>query len=510
MSIDIAKATRSNRTYSRQLGWSSRFRQISQVLGFVASTPGEEQFALAVADWQPRHGLRMDGIVGPGTWARLRPLTTFSAAAAPLPGWLSAPSAQDSAASPRRQSAPGSAPVTGPSRLFGTRSSNSISRSRAYSNQPLIPPEELELHLAFMRIRSTVRAMGRLHASVEWACRQMYLIMDDPATLGEMQDHMEAVARAMLTQGEMAGEYGEAVSNHLVSSSRENRHSLGRDRPSRSIIPRLAVIADLRSDATFFGVDFDAEFNRAVEDQWQALQEVAWIEALVLIAMLLTDVGLTLAGQPVAAAAVTVGARAIARSLGTVSIRALSRCRFVVMQGRAIIRSLMGRLPTHGMEAIGRRLRWIPTRSYLLRVEATQATRPGGSFMARVFSNQAAAEAEARRLASSELMLRHEAALPESAWINEVGQISGRANRAGALRVYRARRGFPAIEGMTLGQREGGTVFLRPDHLRSLQHRIPELSAEWRGGGLELATPVGTEPGLVELVTSIAIRRQIY
>ncbi|MFN0180336.1 MAG: N-acetylmuramoyl-L-alanine amidase [Gemmatimonadales bacterium] len=63
-----------NRRYAKQLGWGSQYDAIVRALGFTNMTPGEDLFVQAVARWQTGRGLGSDGILGPRTWAALRPL----------------------------------------------------------------------------------------------------------------------------------------------------------------------------------------------------------------------------------------------------------------------------------------------------------------------------------------------------------------------------------------------------------------------------------------------------
>jgi peptidoglycan hydrolase-like protein with peptidoglycan-binding domain len=84
--VDFDRAVQANQKYGVQLGWRTHFNKILALLGLdpIRAVPVSPQdFAQAVSDWQGRHGLAMDGILGPNTWNALRPL--LSAAAAPPP-----------------------------------------------------------------------------------------------------------------------------------------------------------------------------------------------------------------------------------------------------------------------------------------------------------------------------------------------------------------------------------------------------------------------------------------
>jgi hypothetical protein len=66
-------AVQRNRHFARVLGWQPFYDRIARLLGFSAFTPAEEVFAAAVQRWQRAQGLSADGILGPSTWARMRP-----------------------------------------------------------------------------------------------------------------------------------------------------------------------------------------------------------------------------------------------------------------------------------------------------------------------------------------------------------------------------------------------------------------------------------------------------
>ncbi len=71
--IDLPKATRSNRAFSRFLGWGRQMADIVRYLAFKTPAPGEVQFALAIARWQSRQpGLKVDGMLGRLTWQRMK------------------------------------------------------------------------------------------------------------------------------------------------------------------------------------------------------------------------------------------------------------------------------------------------------------------------------------------------------------------------------------------------------------------------------------------------------
>jgi hypothetical protein len=64
--IDLDRAVRLNRGYSRVLGWGSYLPEILRLLGFATYIPCERSLADAVARWQRHHGLPVSGILTPG------------------------------------------------------------------------------------------------------------------------------------------------------------------------------------------------------------------------------------------------------------------------------------------------------------------------------------------------------------------------------------------------------------------------------------------------------------
>ena len=70
-SIDLNKAIRLNKHYAEKLRWESYRYEIYEFLGFDRYTPGEDEFAYAIADWQREKGFDerdVDGILGRNSW----------------------------------------------------------------------------------------------------------------------------------------------------------------------------------------------------------------------------------------------------------------------------------------------------------------------------------------------------------------------------------------------------------------------------------------------------------
>ena len=72
--IDMRKAIRQNRKFSKSLGWKAFRSSIVALLGFTNHIPGEREFAEVVARWQQNKGvLKVDGIISPQTFALMKP-----------------------------------------------------------------------------------------------------------------------------------------------------------------------------------------------------------------------------------------------------------------------------------------------------------------------------------------------------------------------------------------------------------------------------------------------------
>jgi peptidoglycan hydrolase-like protein with peptidoglycan-binding domain len=67
LEVNVRKAAQANRAYARSLGWGRNLRRVLQSIDLR-----RQSFPQAVAAWQRAHGLRADGVIGPGTWARMQ------------------------------------------------------------------------------------------------------------------------------------------------------------------------------------------------------------------------------------------------------------------------------------------------------------------------------------------------------------------------------------------------------------------------------------------------------
>jgi hypothetical protein len=70
--INLDKAVDYNRSKIAIVGWQNYVDNIVKLLGFSTFTPDERTFAQAVANWQQKQGLNPDGMIGPGTWAKIQ------------------------------------------------------------------------------------------------------------------------------------------------------------------------------------------------------------------------------------------------------------------------------------------------------------------------------------------------------------------------------------------------------------------------------------------------------
>lgn len=69
--IDVDKAVRLNHRFAHRYGWKAHTEDIEKALGHKKKK-GSAAFAIRVAFWQCKNGLKVDGIIGPQTWHRIQ------------------------------------------------------------------------------------------------------------------------------------------------------------------------------------------------------------------------------------------------------------------------------------------------------------------------------------------------------------------------------------------------------------------------------------------------------
>jgi hypothetical protein len=71
--IDRKKAVTANRSLKAQLGWGTHIRRLKAFINMsTVEVDEEEAFALAVAEWQSKHGLNPNGILNSTTFSQMR------------------------------------------------------------------------------------------------------------------------------------------------------------------------------------------------------------------------------------------------------------------------------------------------------------------------------------------------------------------------------------------------------------------------------------------------------
>jgi hypothetical protein len=65
-------------SYANRCNWYAYLDRINPLLGFPNYSPDEETFAQAVASWQQKQRLGVDGVIGPKTWAKMQVLIGIS------------------------------------------------------------------------------------------------------------------------------------------------------------------------------------------------------------------------------------------------------------------------------------------------------------------------------------------------------------------------------------------------------------------------------------------------
>src|SRR5262245_54735103 len=71
--IDRKKAVTANRSLKAQMGWGTHIRRLKAFINMsTVEVDEEEAFALAVAEWQSKHGLNPNGILNSTTFSQMR------------------------------------------------------------------------------------------------------------------------------------------------------------------------------------------------------------------------------------------------------------------------------------------------------------------------------------------------------------------------------------------------------------------------------------------------------
>jgi hypothetical protein len=68
----VAQAMVSNARWAQRLGWGAQVEAIGVLLGVAGAAAGAPAFAQAVAGWQRRRDLGVDGVIGPKSWTALK------------------------------------------------------------------------------------------------------------------------------------------------------------------------------------------------------------------------------------------------------------------------------------------------------------------------------------------------------------------------------------------------------------------------------------------------------
>jgi hypothetical protein len=163
----------------------------------------------------------------------------------------------------------------------------------------------------------------------------MYLAQDPPMLPGAADPaRAPSLPRERPTELDLWEEFSDArQQGFIVLRSDGTYHSTI---PSRDEFRKLEA---------FYGFDFSDEFNAAVREQWQYLQEVQIVDAVLLIADALVNWGTASASRRVAGAASGAAEAAMGR-LGSVCRRVLAKCgEFIermAMRIRAVLRRLTG------------------------------------------------------------------------------------------------------------------------------------------------------------------------
>jgi hypothetical protein len=86
MALNIPLAIRFTPYYAKSAGWSSNLGQICGLLGFTMFYPDPKDFVVSVSRWQAKNVLDADGMLGPLTWRKMKPIVASSSGQSPMAG----------------------------------------------------------------------------------------------------------------------------------------------------------------------------------------------------------------------------------------------------------------------------------------------------------------------------------------------------------------------------------------------------------------------------------------
>ena len=81
--IDLEKAIRLNKRYGQRLGWNRKRGFVKRILG-IPHLDKDFWLAMAVAQFQSKNRLKVDGILGPKTWRKIKGRTSSTSNNAPV------------------------------------------------------------------------------------------------------------------------------------------------------------------------------------------------------------------------------------------------------------------------------------------------------------------------------------------------------------------------------------------------------------------------------------------
>ena len=333
--------------YNRQHAWRwvDRFNQVAQVLReetdwgwryFRESSPEEDDFALAVAEWQHKKGLQADGKLGINTWKKLEHhgVVNSSGCIGIPPAWLR---------NVRRQRPRREPELEGLIAQYEERRRNSrgrrgrrsglTRRSRSTPRTMNQNRSHRELRQAQQRreVLSAARSFGRLHASLQYLIE----VHATPYTVAELVDQQRQFIQRTryrevyreLNQGNL--EFARAREAGLISRTESGSWV--------SSVPRMSELSELSMRVSWFADEFDAAFEQQFSDHYRAVVT----QCLLIIATELLFWGL---GRTVSLALVPSRAALPAGGIGALFRAARSRligaCLRLNGQARSILRGL--------------------------------------------------------------------------------------------------------------------------------------------------------------------------